>query len=99
MKLLYVSPRYYPHVGGVEYVVKSAAERLVRRGHSVTVLCGEPGLENLNEERINGVPVIRWPVWAPEDAYHIPKMRGSFKKWILEFVKDCDIWVEFPKGG
>ncbi|MEM0172804.1 MAG: glycosyltransferase, partial [Thermoproteota archaeon] len=44
MRLLYVVPRYYPNVGGVEYVVKSVAERLARRGHEVTVLCGEPGI-------------------------------------------------------
>jgi len=27
MRILYVSPTYYPRIGGVEYVVKSVAER------------------------------------------------------------------------
>ena len=41
MKILYISPGYYPRIGGVEYVVKSVAGRLVRMGHEVTVLAGE----------------------------------------------------------
>jgi len=71
MKLLFVVASYYPHIGGVEYVVKSVAERLVKKGHDVTVLCGESGLDSPGEEWINGVHVFRWPVWAPRDAYHI----------------------------
>jgi len=42
VKLMLVAPRYYPHIGGVEYVVKSVAERLARMGHDVIVLAGEP---------------------------------------------------------
>jgi len=30
MRVLYIAPSYYPHIGGVEYVVKSVAERLWR---------------------------------------------------------------------
>lgn len=91
MKILQVCPRYYPSVGGVEYVVKSVAERLVKRGHDVTVLCGEPSLNTPREEWINGVHVFRWPVWAPMDAYHFPGMRGKLKSWLLNAVKGCDV--------
>jgi len=28
MKILIATPKYHPHIGGVEYVVKSVAERL-----------------------------------------------------------------------
>jgi len=41
LKVLYISPGYYPRIGGVEHVVKSVAGRLVRMGHEVTVLAGE----------------------------------------------------------
>jgi len=44
LKILYVSPGYYPRIGGVEYVVKSVAERLVRMRHEVIVLAGEPDI-------------------------------------------------------
>ena len=43
MRVLFVAPSYYPSIGGVEYVVKSVAERLARMGHEVTVVAGDPG--------------------------------------------------------
>ncbi|MCS7113225.1 MAG: glycosyltransferase family 4 protein, partial [Candidatus Bathyarchaeota archaeon] len=91
MKLLFIVSHYYPYIGGVEYVVKSVAERLVDRGHSVTVLCGDPGIDNPREETINRVSTIRWPVWSPGDAYHIPRMGSNLKRWLLESVKDYDV--------
>jgi glycosyltransferase involved in cell wall biosynthesis len=91
MNLLFVTPRYHPHIGGVEYVVKSVAGRLVKKGHNVTVLCGESSLDNPREEYINGVHVFRWPVWAPGDAYHIPKIMSKLKNWLLNTVKECDV--------
>ncbi|MEM3885434.1 MAG: glycosyltransferase family 4 protein [Nitrososphaerota archaeon] len=90
MKLLFVSPRYYPYTGGVEYVVKSIAERLVKRGHEVNVLCGKSCINKPEENVINEVSVIRWPVYAPGDAYHIPRMRNSLKRLLLESVKNYD---------
>jgi 1,2-diacylglycerol 3-alpha-glucosyltransferase len=91
MNLLFVSPRYYPHVGGVEHVVKSVAERLVKKGHDVTVLCGEANINNSKEEWINGVRVFRWPIWAPGDAYYIPRIRGKLKSWLLNAIKEYDV--------
>ncbi|AFL66424.1 group 1 glycosyl transferase [Desulfurococcus amylolyticus] len=62
MKILFIVPRYYPHIGGVEYVVKSVAERLVKLGYDVAVLAGEPGVERPVEEEIDGVHIVKWPV-------------------------------------
>ncbi|MEM3974827.1 MAG: glycosyltransferase family 4 protein [Ignisphaera sp.] len=91
MKLLYVAPRYYPSVGGVEYVVKSVAERLALRGHEVTVLCGEPGIGEPREEWINGVRVVKWPVWTPGGAYHFPRMRSALEQCLLDTAKESDV--------
>ncbi|AFL66419.1 glycosyltransferase [Desulfurococcus amylolyticus] len=84
MKLLFITPSYYPHIGGVEYVVKSVAERFARLGHDVTVLAGEPNADKPREEEVNGVHVIRWPVWSPYEAYHIPRMRSGLFKYLRE---------------
>ncbi|MEM2297896.1 MAG: glycosyltransferase family 4 protein, partial [Ignisphaera sp.] len=65
--------------------------RLAGRGHEVTVLCGEPGIDNPREEWINNVHVVRWPVLAPGDAYHIPRMRSRLKKMLLDSAKDYDV--------
>ncbi|MEM2553023.1 MAG: glycosyltransferase family 4 protein, partial [Sulfolobales archaeon] len=91
MNILYLTPRYYPHVGGIEYVVKSVAERLAKQGHNVTVLCGETGINVPREEWVNGVHVVRWPVWSPGDAYHIPKMRNRLARWLLGIGNKCDV--------
>jgi glycosyltransferase involved in cell wall biosynthesis len=91
MNLLFVVPRYYPHVGGVEYVVKSVAERLVKRGHDVTMLCGDLGLDNPREEWISGVRVVKWPVWSPEDAYHIPRSRNELRVLLVDLIKEADV--------
>ncbi|MEL9909436.1 MAG: glycosyltransferase family 4 protein [Ignisphaera sp.] len=91
MRILYVSPSYYPHVGGVEYVVKSVAERLVKRGHDVTVLAGRLGYEKPVKEEVNGVHVVRWPVWSPGGAYHVPRMRGRFKEYLRGVARGFDV--------
>ncbi len=91
MRVMFVVSHYYPYTGGVEYVVKSVAEELIKKGHNVTVLCGESSIDNTREEWINGVRVFRWPVRAPGDAYHIPRMRGKLKSWLLNAVKGCDV--------
>ncbi|MEZ0346115.1 MAG: glycosyltransferase family 4 protein [Infirmifilum sp.] len=91
MRILFVTPHYYPYIGGVEYVVKSTAERLSRKGWEVTVLCGEPGARKPLEEAINGVRVIRWPTWAPGGAYHIPKRRGELGRLLGDLTRDVDV--------
>jgi len=51
VKILHVSSGYYPRISGVEYVVKSVSERLVKIGHEVIVLTGELNISEPREER------------------------------------------------
>ncbi|NAZ11424.1 MAG: glycosyltransferase [Desulfurococcales archaeon] len=90
MKVLFVAPSYHPHIGGVEYVVKSIAERLAK-AHEVTVVAGEPYTDNPKEEIINGVKVVRWPVWSPGNAYHIPRRRSDLEKLLREQAIQADV--------
>ncbi|ADI31992.1 glycosyltransferase family 4 protein [Staphylothermus hellenicus] len=91
MRILYVAPRYHPHIGGVEYVVESLATRFAKMGHQVTVLCGEPGTDKPVEEELNNVRVIRWPTLAPNNAYHIPRQKAEFEKILEELAKTHDV--------
>ena len=91
MRIIHVAPRYHPHIGGVEYVVKSVAERLAKMGHTVTVIAGEPNTDKPHEEEINGVEIIRWPTWSPSNAYHIPRRRNKLKKLLTGLAKEADI--------
>jgi 1,2-diacylglycerol 3-alpha-glucosyltransferase len=91
MNIAFVAPRYHPHIGGVEYVVKSVAERLNRMGHDVAVLAGEPEVERPREEVVGGVRVVRWPTWSPGDAYHVPRLRGELRRVLLELARYADV--------
>jgi glycosyltransferase involved in cell wall biosynthesis len=90
MRIVYVAPSYYPRIGGVEYVVKSVAERMAKLGHEVTVVAGEPEAEKPREEEINGIRVIRWPAWAPSGAYHIPRKRNQLRSLLKRLLNDVD---------
>jgi len=63
MKVIQVTPKYYPVLGGVEEVVKQYSERLASRGHQVEVFTGNSASPSLCElsadEQVNGVRVIR----------------------------------------
>jgi len=89
--ILFIPPSYYPHIGGVEYVVKSVAERLAKAGHEVVVVAGEPNTDRPYEEVVNGVRVVRWPVWSPGNAYHIPRRRGELENFSKELAGEVDV--------
>ncbi len=91
MRIVYVTSKYYPWIGGVGYVIKSVAERLAKMGHEVMVVTGEPEAEKPYEEEINGVKVIRWPTWAPSGAYHIPHMRSQLRNLLRKLLNDADV--------
>jgi glycosyltransferase involved in cell wall biosynthesis len=66
LRILLVCHYYPPHVGGIETVVQAEAERLVARGHEVTVLTsGTPGTvrEGAGAQEGGGVRVVRVASW------------------------------------
>lgn len=71
MKIVQVTPRYPPHVGGVETHVKEISERLVERGHEVTVVTADAGSDVPNRSVRNGVIVRRCRGFAPGGAFHL----------------------------
>ena len=91
MRILQVATHYYPRIGGLEYVVKSVSERLIRMGHEVTVIAGEPNIGEPREEEVNGVRVVRWPTWSPGDAYHYPRMRSRLERLLTEITRSVEV--------
>jgi rhamnosyl/mannosyltransferase len=55
-RILALAKAYYPHLGGVETIVRSVAEGVIRHGYKTTVLCFGNGPQ---EEVIEGVEVRR----------------------------------------
>lgn len=71
MKILQVTPRYPPQSGGVETHVKEISERLVERGHRVTVVTADAGEGGDRREERNGVRVRRYRSLAPDGTMHV----------------------------
>lgn len=75
LRILQVTPRYYPNIGGVEELVKRISEMLVANGLIVTVYTIDlnPTLPRVQE--INGVlvkrfkPVVGDPLYFPEPSF------------------------------
>ena len=72
LKILQVTPGYYPVIGGVERHVQALAERLAARGHEVTVATMQPRERRLDDESIRGVTIRRFGAVGLGDAYRLP---------------------------
>jgi glycosyltransferase involved in cell wall biosynthesis len=59
MSILYVTARYPPFVGGTEIHTAEVAQRMVKRGHDVTVLTTAFEPLPTGEEFVSGVRVVR----------------------------------------
>ena len=59
MRIVQVSPFYYPHAGGVESHVRGLAREFAREGHEVTVLTSRYRRHLPAEESFEGYRVLR----------------------------------------
>lgn len=64
MKVLISLTYYRPHVSGLTIYVERLAGELAARGHDVTVLTSRHDPDLPSEEVLDGVRVVRIPVWA-----------------------------------
>src|SRR3989344_3537616 len=84
MKILFLTRRFYPDVGGVEKHVLKISELLIKKGHKVTVITESQGKEN----GLRGIRIFR-----------IKSRNGWFKKfdiwlWLWrnrELIRNADI--------
>lgn len=85
MRLLFCCEFYFPSVGGVQEVMRQIAERLVRRGHDVTVATTR--LANREFSDHNGVKIVEFGV----SGNLVRGMEGEVERY-REFVRtfDCE---------
>jgi glycosyltransferase involved in cell wall biosynthesis len=83
MKILMLTPYFYPHTGGTEKYVKDLAIQLVKNGHEVTVIANNvPRAKKAkSEEVIDGVKIKRLPAF--DFLYYLP-VTWAFRKNMLE---------------
>jgi glycosyltransferase involved in cell wall biosynthesis len=80
LRILYVTPRFYPDMGGIETHVYEVARRLVSRVNTVTVLTTDRTRQQEPESVVEGVQVIRVPAFPPNrDYYWAPRISSYIK--------------------
>lgn len=67
MRIVQVTPRFPPAIGGLENHVYNISIELVKRGHKVFVMTSNDteGVDAVNEEFMNGIKVYRYPLFVP----------------------------------
>lgn len=80
MKILHCVEFYYPSVGGMQEVVKQLSERLVERGHHVTVATSKRS--DRREKVINGVRVKDFGIQG-KSAYGITGKTEKYTDFLL----------------
>jgi len=70
LRVLQVTPRYHPYIGGVETHVWEVSRRLAQHGVSVTVITTDPGGRLPSEEIIDGAAVLRVRAWPANGDCH-----------------------------
>lgn len=83
MKIVMLTPYFYPHTGGTEKYVKDLAIQLVKNGHEVTVIANNVprSKKAKSEEIIDGVKVKRLPAF--DFLYYLP-VTWAFRLKMLE---------------
>jgi len=100
MRILQVTARYYPLMGGIETHVYEVARRMARLGHEVTVLTTDPSGNLPKEENIDGVKIQRVRAYpakgelyiAPEVYQKIARNEGN---WDVMHVQGYHTFVPF----
>ncbi|MCX8151728.1 MAG: glycosyltransferase family 4 protein [Archaeoglobaceae archaeon] len=86
MKLGYVTPSFYPQVGGVETHVYEIARRM--KEFEVEILTTDPSGKLSKHEEIEGMNIRRFRSFAPSNAYFFSVELRSFLK---KHAKDYDL--------
>src|SRR5690349_8235517 len=81
LRVLLVTARYLPYIGGTEIHTYEVARRLVAAGHQVTVLTTDPSQALPQAEWTEEIEVLRVPAWpADRDYYFAPRIHRTVQQ-------------------
>ncbi len=101
LRVLMVTPRYFPFMGGIETHVYEVGRRLVQHGVAVTIVTTRPRATATSatlprEEVIEGMHVIRVYSWPENHDYHIaPEIYTLITQgqWDLVHCQGCHTFI------
>ncbi len=88
LRILQVTARYYPLMGGIETHVYEVARRMARMGHEVTVMTTDPGGKWAAQEMIDGVNVRRARAYPEKKDYYFAP---DIYRWISRNEGNWDV--------
>jgi len=87
LRVLMVTPRYFPFMGGVENHVYEVARRLARLGVDITVLTTDTSGQLPTDERVDGIKIKRVRAWpAQRDYYFAPGIYHFIREGAWDIV-------------
>src|SRR5262245_7781519 len=87
MRILMVSARYSPFVGGVETHTHEVGTRMVALGHHVVVLTTDPTGDLSSEEVVDGVRIKRVRAWPKNrDYYWSPRIYSEIARGHCDII-------------
>ncbi|WP_417279218.1 glycosyltransferase family 4 protein [Celeribacter sp.] len=89
MRILHVTPTYYPNVGGIEAVIRNMCRELRERGHDVAVAHLETGLsQGQDRDEECDFPIYRIPLLGHRLLGLAPGLRKIAKEYDILHVHD-----------
>jgi glycosyltransferase involved in cell wall biosynthesis len=89
MRVLIATPRFLPHMGGVENHVYQVSRRLLRDGHQVRVLTADASGKLPPAETIDGIRIERFPARPQNsDVYFAPALGQAIRAAAAERAAD-----------
>ncbi|MCK5561062.1 MAG: glycosyltransferase, partial [Thermoplasmata archaeon] len=87
MKIIQVSPYFYPHLGGVESHVQSISKELVDRGHEVAIFTSKVPETAPDFENIDGMEITRIkPIFNLFTTPVMPKLKNALIAQSVDIV-------------
>jgi glycogen synthase len=96
LRILFVTPRYYPELPGVATCVHEVARRLVRLGADVLVLATDPTGRLSPSDEIDEVRIRRVPAWPRHtDLCIAPAIRDVIRRgaWDIVHIQSYQTFV------
>lgn len=75
MKIVYITPVYLPHIGGIEIYVQNLALHFKKLNHEITIITADKLASEVEQYAENGIKIIRIPVYSLSGILILKKRR------------------------
>jgi glycosyltransferase involved in cell wall biosynthesis len=88
LRVLFVTPRFAPAIGGVEWHTQMLANELRRQGVSIDVSCTDPTARESHLGSVDGLTVRRFPTLRGDSTFLVSP---TLARWVARHARAYDI--------